>query len=427
MATQTVRHCAGCHGFTAEVPVLATRDSARGTLVPGRQQCLGCHEMQRVLADFDEGKDPHGGKCGACHNPHTQKSPQAAAASCATSGCHANWRDEPFHVGASHRGVGAQCLTCHLPHSSKVDASDCQGCHESVRARSALRPPVRFDTTRALRRVDTLTRRHSPETQPALYRHSSGYGSTMSTEFVAVRDRRHGPSAEPEDSATAFQGHDALPTMDGSALPAARQDTFPHARHATLACLVCHETGSGHGRLTFEPPRGCAICHHSELRQTPCAACHQTAEYSGAKPMSVSITVPGRQPNPRPVDFLHSRHAARPCGECHTTPVTLAPGPTKAQCKDCHSEHHAADRACSSCHTLAVPGAEHKTLETAHQRCDACHTAATVALLTPTRSLCSTCHVAKATNHYDARECSTCHFLAAPPVYRSKLITPPPG
>src|SRR5687768_12321927 len=139
MATQTAGHCAACHQFTADVPALATRDSAVTTLIPGRAQCLGCHEMQAVLADFDEGRDPHGGKCGLCHNPHTQKTAAAAVTSCAT--CHANWRDEPFHVGASHRRVGEQCLTCHVAHKSKVDASDCQACHESVRARGGrLRP-----------------------------------------------------------------------------------------------------------------------------------------------------------------------------------------------------------------------------------------------------------------------------------------------
>src|SRR5687768_8839631 len=133
MAEQTMRHCGACHEFTADVPALATRDSAATTLTPGRPQCMGCHEMREVLADFNEGRDPHGGKCGSCHNPHTQETPAAAAATCATAGCHSNWKEEPFHVGASHRRVGEQCLTCHQPHAAKVDASECQSCHESVR------------------------------------------------------------------------------------------------------------------------------------------------------------------------------------------------------------------------------------------------------------------------------------------------------
>ena len=101
--------------------------------------------------------------------------------------------------------------------------------------------------------------------------------------------------------------------------------------------------------------------------------------------------------------------------------VTVAPPPAIAQCKNCHDEHHAAGRTCSSCHTLADPKAAHASLEVAHQRCDACHTATTVAQLTPTRTFCSTCHAAKAADHYAPKECTTCHFLTEPGSYRAKL------
>ena len=418
MADQTVRHCTSCHVFTADVPALATRDSARTTLVPGKAECLGCHEMRKVLADFAEGKDPHGGKCGTCHNPHTQKTP-AAATSCATAGCHASWRDEPFHVGASHKSVGSKCLTCHMPHSAKVDASNCEGCHVSVRARGTLRPPLPFDTTKALRRVSTTAAPRPPEVTYPRWRHSVMPGSV----------RGHGPSPESSDDASLLERYEELEGdyagVTLSRPPPARADSFPHARHAKLACLVCHVTGSGGGRLTFQRPRGCAICHHQAPTTARCASCHRTEKYAAAQHVTLTVTVPGHQPNQRPVDFLHAVHATRTCLECHTTPVTLALTPAKAQCKDCHSEHHEADLNCSACHTIANPKAEH-TLEAAHQRCDACHTATTIARLTPTRSFCSTCHVAKAKDHYDLQECSVCHFLAEPGVYRSKLITPPP-
>lgn len=109
--------------------------------------------------------------------------------------------------------------------------------------------------------------------------------------------------------------------------------------------------------------------------------------------------------------------------ECHSTPVTLAP--PAAICQDCHSEHHAAGRTCSGCHALGDPAVAHTTLEAAHQRCDACHTPARIAGLTPTRTFCATCHAAKATKHYDQKECTVCHFLADPTAYRAKLMTPP--
>jgi hypothetical protein len=143
--------------------------------------------------------------------------------------------------------------------------------------------------------------------------------------------------------------------------------------------------------------------------------------------VTVTVTVPGRQPNPRPVGFQHAQHVSRTCVECHTTPVTLVPSPAAAQCRDCHTDHHAAGRECSSCHTSADPKVGHTTLEIAHQRCGACHTATTVAQLTPTRSFCATCHAAKAKDHYEQRECTVCHFLAEPAAYRSKLAARPAG
>ena len=421
MAEQTDFHCTSCHAFTAGVPALATRDSARGTLVPGKAECLGCHKMQKVLADFDEAKDPHGGKCGTCHNPHVQKTAAAAVKSCTTAGCHANWRDEPFHVGASHKQIAAQCLTCHVPHAAKVDASNCEGCHQSVRARGRLRPPLPFDTTKALKRADATTTPGPPDAAYADSRHSVMMGST----------RGGGPSVESSDDATLFERDDVRPAAyyaDAglSRPPPGMADPFPHARHAKLACLVCHETGTGVGRLTFKPPRGCAICHHQAPTSGSCSTCHKTNEYTAVKHATMTVTVPGHEPQPRPVDFFHALHTKRTCLECHTTPVTRALSAAQAQCKDCHTDHHAVGRNCSACHRIADPKFAHRTLEAAHQRCDACHTATTVAELTPTRSFCSTCHATKAKGHYDQKECSVCHFLAEPAVYRASLITARP-
>ena len=42
-----------------------------------------------------------------------------------------------FHLGKAHRKVATRCETCHVVHAARVDASDCVGCHESVRARAA--------------------------------------------------------------------------------------------------------------------------------------------------------------------------------------------------------------------------------------------------------------------------------------------------
>jgi hypothetical protein len=398
MRDQTVRHCTVCHAFTAQVPALATRDSARGTLVPGGPQCFGCHDMKKALPDFDPAKDPHGGKCGTCHNPHAQETTAAAAKTCTTAACHGNWRDTPFHVGAAHRKVASQasqCITCHVPHQARVDASDCTGCHTNARSRGNARPPLPFDTTRALRRT-------SAAPTPPVVR--------QAIESFLAQPRTTGPSADDTPDI-------ATPPWP----PPVEADTFAHARHAKIACLVCHQTTSTRSHLTFEPPRGCTICHHQQPTAARCPSCHKPNELAAPSAASMTVTVPGHQAVPRRVDFSHARHSMRPCTACHTTPVTLAPSPAIAQCKDCHSDHHAAGRACSGCHKLADPKAAHATLEVAHQRCDACHTATTVAQLTPTRTFCSTCHLAKAADHYPQQECSTCHFLTEPGAYRAKL------
>ena len=425
MATQTIRHCTTCHAFTAEVPALATRDSARGTMVPGKTECLGCHEMQRVLGDFDPAKDPHGGKCGTCHNPHTQETPREAAETCTTSACHATWRDEPFHTGVNHRKVGAQCLTCHVPHQAKVDASDCTGCHANVRSRGSTRPPLPFDTTRALRRVSEMLLPPPPvpvmQVRPGFAPHSRPSGP--SADDPSAASSLEDEALEQSDRALLARRYD--PGRGASWPPPASADTFSHTRHAKLACLVCHQTGAARTRLTFERPRGCTICHHQAPESNRCAACHQPLEVTAPKAVTVSVAVPGHQPVPRPVDFLHARHTAQTCVGCHTTPVSLAPSPAIAQCKDCHTEHHVVDRTCSACHAVSDPKAAHKSLEVAHQRCDACHTATTVAQLTPTRNFCSTCHTKQATNHFQQKECTTCHMLTEPGGYRSKLTTPP--
>lgn len=355
-----------------------------------------------------------------CHDPHVQKTTADARASCTTAGCHANWRNEPFHVGASHRSVGARCLTCHAPHRAKADASDCVGCHTSVRARGALRPPLPFDTTKALRRTTAV---------PELPQATSTRGRHGVTSGPAPDEAPPLPSGDEmlAESDAALLGADD----SGAGLsppPSAVRDSFPHARHAAkLACLTCHQTGAGHGRLTFEPPRGCAICHHQAPAAARCASCHQPEKYAVPKHETVTIAVPGHQPRPRTVAFFHARHASKACVECHTTPVTLAPSPATVRCTECHSDHHAAGRDCSACHTMADPKTAHTTLEVAHQRCDACHTATTIARLTPTRSFCGACHAAKVKDHYDARECTVCHFLAEPGGYRSRLATRPAG
>ena len=428
MAAQTELHCVQCHQFTAEVPKLATRDSAAGTLRPGSRQCLGCHEMQRILNDFDPALDPHKGVCGTCHNPHTQETPQAAATTCAQ--CHANWPAIAFHAGTIHRKVAERCLVCHPQHTARVDPSDCVACHTRVNSRFGtlrLRPPMPFDTTRALRPVprpeEPLREKEAvperdlpPSVQPALSpagREESGNRGVFQLASSSMSE-----TGGPRCSGC----HEA---SWGQPAPAAL-DSFPHARHERLPCLTCHATGNKHGTLTFERPRGCQICHHQAANQEKCTACHSAEQREQPRVITVSIAVRDSAPRSRTVSFAHSTHRELRCGQCHTEPVTMAPTATVRGCQSCHENHHTASRSCSTCHQGEQLRVAHaKDVSASPRACAPCHTTTTVALLTPDRSFCLTCHQARS-DHYPAGQCSTCHFLKSPEELRGTLTGPPP-
>jgi hypothetical protein len=389
MAEKTVAleaHCTACHEFTAEVPRLATRDSAAGTLVPGDRQCLDCHQMAARLTSFDPAKDPHSGTCGMCHDPHAQKAVQEAKLTCSNGSCHATWRDEPFHLGASHRRVAQECTTCHLPHQARVDASDCTGCHQQVRDRTNGRklPPLPFDTTAAKERAAA-----------------------------------EGPVASPRGKGDAPVVDDSGGSLISLQNPLAA-DTFSHPRHSQLPCITCHTTRAGQGgSLTFDRPRGCQICHHQAPSGNTCSACHQTAELETPRPVLVEISVLSHAPRRREVSFEHSTHQNLRCLDCHTEAVTLRPDSGVVRCATCHIEHHEAGRACAACHTTDQIVTAHQRPVEAHQACDACHASERVAQLVPTRTLCLTCHTGQ--DHYPRKECTECHFQESPERFQAHL------
>ncbi len=396
MASQTALHCVTCHQFTAELPQLAGLDSARGTLRPGSRQCFSCHVMRERAAQFDFAKDPHGGQCGMCHNPHTQDRPQEALKSCATAGCHANWRDVAFHAGAIHRGIASECQTCHASHAARVDASNCQGCHTDVARRI---PRLRrlqqgFDTTRALRGALV------PDAHPV-------------PRVSAVPWRLESPRAPPAAALQKVTDPKRAPRQP----PA---DTFEHRRHSALACLTCHAVQSA-SRLTFEKPRGCQICHHQSPAESRCATCHQPGEQAAPRAEIVTVAVQGHGPRPREVAFRHQAHVPLACSACHVTAVSLAPSDSVRSCAACHDDHHQAGRDCATCHAGSTV-ATHAPPAEAHAGCDACHSTSTVARLVPDRALCLTCHAAQR-DHLVGKECATCHFLEDPANYRRHLVS----
>jgi hypothetical protein len=412
MRDQTDLHCVVCHQFTADVPTLASRDSARGTLVPGMRQCFSCHEMRAVLAEFDPARDPHRGSCGVCHNPHLQTRPAEAAQTCTSARCHPDWRSDPFHIGRNHKAVTQDCTLCHEPHHAKVDPSDCAGCHAAVRQRRGAKrvtPPLPFDTTKALERVSTAG---SPVPPLRIAERGSGGEVRLTTgRWNVAEEPGHGPF---------FGG--PPPGGDPRGGEAAA-DTFPHQRHKGLACITCHASQREHGRLTFQPPRGCQICHHQAPQTSDCAKCHTAAQVARPESVAVRVAVAGAEPRLHAARFEHERHHALRCVTCHTTPGTLEPQPAVASCAACHDDHHAAGRPCAACHTdgasTAVQAAHAPPAE-AHTACDACHLPDIVARLVPDRALCLTCHAAQR-EHQSDRPCTVCHFGASPEAFQHRL------
>ncbi len=406
MANQTSLHCTSCHEFTAEVAALATADSAAGRLVPSFERCTGCHEMQEMLGDFDPEREPHDARCGVCHDAHEQTAAADAADTCAE--CHDDWRNEPFHVGEAHQETGSQCVLCHEPHAARVDASDCAACHRRIAGDADTPPQMRrrlesaqpFDTAAALQETRLPSR--LPAAEPN----------------APPGDTEHRPSFETLGTLAST----GSPARDVALLLMAPADSFEHARHEELTCITCHTTSEGHGGLTFEPPRGCQICHHRAPARSVCADCHPSAADLPDYVADVTVhPVPNAEAIHRTGEFAHEAHADLACIDCHQQPVTLAPPGEVESCASCHEKHHAADIGCAGCHA-ADPGTEsaHAPPETAHEACAACHTPGTIADLRPDRSFCLTCHEASVDHEPDG-QCTTCHLLESPDEYRPRL------
>ena len=392
MAGQTGLHCIVCHQFTRVVPGLATFDSAKGSLVPGSKQCFSCHAMRERLQEFDPAKDPHSGTCGMCHNPHVNAKPKDALKSCADAGCHADWRKVDFHLGAAHRKDAARCETCHVVHAARVDASDCVGCHNEVRtraakARSGPRPPVPFDTLRALQQTS------GPLDVPPGTRHGKG----------------DAPIDDPPPGAASPSGAPSRP--------------FSHKNHKKLACIKCHDLKSQKSHLNFQAPRGCLLCHHEAPAASDCATCHSSARMDSlqfSETIHVQTSAPKAPKRSRLVAFDHEPHADVKCLDCHATAeATLAPSAKAAACQGCHDEHHDAKRTCATCHRVETSWKAH-TRES-HVECTACHKAATISRLSPDRQFCLGCHDPKV-DHNSPTECTLCHLLATPPAFQPLLM-----
>ena len=202
-------------------------------------------------------------------------------------------------------------------------------------------------------------------------------------------------------------------------------DSFAHAKHQKVPCLSCHLSATG-SKLTFQRPRGCQACHHSETApRKECTLCHTRDSLPQVIAHPVVIAAAKQPPRERSVAFRHERHRDLQCTACHGEPVTMLPVDSARTCQGCHADHHAAGRQCTLCHSTQsyVFKAHDDHPVGIHYGCTACHAPANVAVLTPTRSFCLVCH-AQTVDHHPGHECTVCHMQATPEEYRPRLLQP---
>jgi len=414
MAQQTDLHCVVCHEFTVAATEGNPIDSSRAALTPGDQQCLGCHAMRERLGQFAPEDEPHGAKCGSCHNPHVQTTPQGAFQSCATSGCHT--RSDT--LTSMHRSLGRHrlqtCGACHGAHTWKANAVDCRSCHTgisdpAVRTRPPDHPAINSSGSGSDGVAPPATSARdlvvpAPHARPPL----DLTPASFTPHRQAVSARSPAPAGRGRQRGTAAP---TTLTTGGSRAPSQGRDSarFEHARHNALSCTTCHSTRAGHGDLRTSVARDCQGCHHDNPAYArDCARCHTAAELGGAKqlPTLFALTVLP-QPATRPLPFAHARHDSLECGTCH------AAGKQKKvarDCASCHANHHTAEATCASCHP---PARTTHTREVHATGCatSGCHDRERGVAVNPVRATCLACH-AEQREHKPDRECAPCHLSA---------------
>ena len=205
---------------------------------------------------------------------------------------------------------------------------------------------------------------------------------------------------------------------------------FDHGTHVLrggVACSQCHSAANyvlpgthdvdkRHGR-TMLTSTSCSSCHHDETSTIACVACHTgDATIGRAIPVTMPLRLrPSHAPQTRQVEFEHRAHSSLECTGCHTSRTAVT---SLAACATCHGTHHTQVAQCAACHGTDV-GSAHKAAD--HLACTRCHSRETVALLTPDRSFCVSCHADRA-DHKPGRECSTCHMQSTPPELRKRIL-----
>jgi hypothetical protein len=134
--------------------------------------------------------------------------------------------------------------------------------------------------------------------------------------------------------------------------PAAQPLAFNHARHAALACAVCHRGAEAGVRAGLPDGSVCVKCHATPPRAVP-EVVWQGLTRKGPAPWVNVNRLPDH------VLFSHRRHVGGgrlQCVSCHgnigsrTTPPGVNPVRLEMDtCLSCHRREHASED-CAGCH-----------------------------------------------------------------------------
>lgn len=374
-------HCVACHEFTR--PAAAVADGPDAELQPGGAECLSCHAMRRLVGVMPP-DEPHGGACGACHDPHEQTTPAQAVESCGEAGCHAASETlTPMHRGLP-TGALENCTLCHAAHDSELEEPDCTACHVNPEGRAVPPPPPGGTAAARVGQADAHGRAAARRSTLTLL---SRVVAWVGPAPAGAQQARPPPASAPDAA-------------------------FTHAQHADVGCLRCHSREEAHGTVTVRTRADCRDCHHAEPLAGECVACHPPVRLRGAASLTRALGMPIAETPPaaRALEFDHGAHERQACGACH------AEGPDRsaqsASCAACHADHHDPSTRCSACHRQA-PASAHP-VAAVHLTCggSGCHGGDDFPTDPPgTRSVCLVCHQALV-DHEPGQRCGACHALS---------------
>ena len=286
-------YCNSCHQFTAEAQFVS-QDSASGIAHPRLAPVL------RLPRDAAAAWRPsirpriRTGQLRDVPQPAHRREAHGRAQVLRRRGLSRRLAGVAFHVGrGAPQGGASSCQTCHVPHAARVDASDCTGCHESVRKGGA--SSAHRSRSIRPRRCSRASRLIEPRPLERCIAWSSR----------AARGARHLPGEPP--------GADRRPALpltpspinaiaDSPASPATRTSSPTRNAHVRAA-----------PRLPDLPPPAAGL---ERMRDLPSGV-----RAVRARPVTVEVSVPRQLPRSRGVPFEHAKHADLACIEVPSRPA----------------------------------------------------------------------------------------------------------